>query len=189
LFFDAAPESSGRVVPLKVLGIDPGMATTGWGVVEKGRDQRCRAVRYGCILTPAATPMVERLQALARGLQRLIDDEKPDVAAVEELFFAKDSRTAANVGQARGVILYVLSQRGLPVHEYNPRNVKMALTGYGGADKSQMQKMVQGLLSLKEMPKPDDAADALAIALCHLNTQRFADGPAGAVRPKTGERP
>ncbi|MBI4395531.1 MAG: crossover junction endodeoxyribonuclease RuvC [Elusimicrobia bacterium] len=154
----------------KVLGIDPGIATTGWGFVEKAPPDRFLTVRFGCLLTPAKEPMVQRLRHLAEQLRRLVQAEKPDVAAVEELYFAKDSRTAASVGHARGVILLVLSELGLPVYEYNPRQVKMALTGYGAADKSQMQRMVQRLLSLKEIPKPDDAADALAIALCHLQT-------------------
>jgi len=161
---------------MRVLGIDPGLATTGWGFVEEIAPQRYGGIRFGCLTTPAKMPLVDRLGRLARGLRELAGREKPDAVAVEELFFAKDSKTAASVGHARGVILYVLSELGLPVREYNPRSVKIALTGYGGADKSQMQRMIQGLLRLKSIPKPDDAADALAIALCHINTVHLGVG-------------
>jgi crossover junction endodeoxyribonuclease RuvC len=156
---------------VRVLGIDPGLATLGWGVLE---EDGCgpRSLRYGVITTPARQSMMGRLQSLARDLRSLLRESVPDVVAVEELYFAKDSRTAASVGHARGVILLILAEADLPVHEYNPRQVKMALTGYGAADKSQMQTMIQRILKLPEIPKPDDAADALAIALCHMNTFR-----------------
>jgi crossover junction endodeoxyribonuclease RuvC len=111
---------------------------------------------------------------LARELREVIARERPGLAAVEDLFIAKNSRTAASVGHGRGAILLTLAELGLPIHEYNPRQVKVALTGYGGADKSQMQSMVQRLLGLKEIPRPDDAADALAIALCHINSAPLA---------------
>jgi crossover junction endodeoxyribonuclease RuvC len=155
-----------------VLGIDPGMATTGWGLVQKLTSRQTRLIRFGCFLTPARDPLSARLQSLARQLRDLLKSENPDVAAVEEIYFAKDSRTAASVGHARGVLLLVLAEAGVPIREYNPRQVKMALTGFGAADKSQMQKMVQRLLALPEIPRPDDAADAVAIALCHLNTMQ-----------------
>jgi crossover junction endodeoxyribonuclease RuvC len=155
---------------MKILGIDPGMATTGWGVIQKNGSDGFAVVRHGCFLTPAGQPLAGRLRLLAGQLRELIAREKPVAAAVEELYFAKDSRSAASVGHARGVILLVLSDLGLPVFEYNPRQVKMALTGFGAADKSQVQRMVQRLLSLSVLPRPDDAADALAIALCHLNS-------------------
>jgi crossover junction endodeoxyribonuclease RuvC len=153
-----------------ILGIDPGMATTGWGIIQKTPPDRFTLIRYGCLLTPARHSLVSRLQDLARQLRELVQKEKPDAAAVEELFFSKESRSAASVGHARGAILLVLSDLKIPIYEYNPRQVKTALTGYGSADKSQMQRMTQRLLRLNEIPKPDDAADALAIALCHLNT-------------------
>ncbi len=149
-----------------VLGIDPGLATTGWAVLDTGSGKDV-PLQYGCFLTPAGQPLSERLETLAVALEKLIDQWSPQVAAVEELYFAKNSQTAASVGHARGVILFVLRRRGLPINEYNPRQVKMAVTGFGAAEKGQMQRMVQRLLGLKEMPKPDDAADALAIALCH----------------------
>lgn len=155
---------------MKILGIDPGMATTGWGIVRRLTPQTFSIVRCGCIVTPAGTAMPLRLEELARDLRELVRAEQPEAAAVEELFFAKNSRTAASVGHARGVILLVLRELGLPVFEYNPRKVKIALTGFGSADKYQMQHMVQRLLKLRALPKPDDAADALAIALCHLQT-------------------
>lgn len=154
---------------MKVLGIDPGMATTGWAVVERAGDGY-RAHGYGAIVTGPRTPWPRRLQEIARGLRDVVAREAPAVAAIEELFIAKDSRTASSVGHGRGVLLYTLAELGLPIHEYNPRQVKVALTGYGAADKSQMQNMVQRLLRLPAPPRPDDAADALAIALCHLNT-------------------
>lgn len=126
--------------------------------------------------------MPDRLRLLARELSALIDAERPDVAAIEDLFIAKNSRTAAAVGHGRGVLLLTLADRGLPIHEYNPRQVKMALTGSGAADKGQMQRMVQRLLALKDIPRPDDAADAVAIALCHVHTFR----PEAALRRAAG---
>jgi crossover junction endodeoxyribonuclease RuvC len=157
---------------MRVLGIDPGIATTGWGFVEKTSPQTSRLLCFGAILTPAKDGMVDRLQSISRQLQELIRTHQPAVAAIEELFFAKNSATAAAVGHARGVLLLTLAEAGLPIHEYNPRQVKMSLTGFGAADKPQMQRMVQRFLGLKDIPKPDDAADAVAIALCHINTFR-----------------
>ena len=154
---------------VRVLGIDPGMATTGWAVVERQGDGY-RPLAYGAIVTGAKTPWPQRLQEISREVRALAARHAPQVAAIEELFFAKDSRSASSVGHGRGVLLYTLAELGLPIFEYNPRQVKIALTGYGAADKSQIQHMVQRLLNLKEVPKPDDAADAVAIALCHLNT-------------------
>lgn len=158
---------------MRVLGIDPGLATTGWGLVEKASPDRFSLVRFGCLLTTPDKPLFARLRLLAAALRDLIRAERPAAVAIEELYFAKDSRTAASVGHARGAILLTLTEMDLPIHEYNPRQVKMALTGYGAADKSQMQRMVQRLLGLKDIPRPDDAADAVAIALCHLNTLKI----------------
>lgn len=157
---------------MKVLGIDPGIATTGWGLVRGEPGGGRTLLRFGAILTSAEEPMPSRLLRLADELTALIDRERPDEAAVEELFIAKNSRTAASVGHGRGVILLTLAKMGLSIHEYNPRTVKMSLTGSGAADKGQMQRMAQRLLGLKDIPRPDDAADAVAIALCHLNTFR-----------------
>jgi crossover junction endodeoxyribonuclease RuvC len=130
-------------------------------------------LKCGAILTSAKDAMTDRLRRLSNELKSLIAVERPDEAAIEELYISKNSRTAASVGHGRGVILLTLAESGLSVHEYNPRQVKMSLTGFGAADKSQMQRMVQRLLGLKDIPRPDDAADAVAIALCHLNTLKL----------------
>jgi crossover junction endodeoxyribonuclease RuvC len=154
-----------------ILGVDPGTATTGYGIIRK-EGQRHSLIKYGCILTPAKTPLSDRLVSIFDELSEIIDEYKPEQIAVEELFFAANSKTAIAVGQARGVILLAGKKKGLPVFEYTPLEVKMALTGYGRADKNQIQQMVKTLISLGEIPKPDDAADALAIAICHANTFR-----------------
>lgn len=161
---------------MKVLGVDPGLGTIGWAVLEPEGRETYRVWGYGVIDTPRARPLAERVLFLARELRAIIERERPGEAAVEDLFIAKNSRTAASVGHGRGAILLTLAEAGLPITEYNPRQVKVALTGYGAADKSQMQNMVQRLLRLKEIPKPDDAADALAIALCHINSASFLAG-------------
>lgn len=154
-----------------ILGVDPGTATTGYGIINK-EGQKHTLIKYGCVLTPAKTPLPDRLDTIFDELSALIEEYKPDHVAVEELFFAANSKTAIAVGQARGVILLAGRKKGLPVHEYTPLEVKMALTGYGRADKNQIQQMVKTLLGLRDIPKPDDAADALAIAICHANTFR-----------------
>ncbi len=154
-----------------VLGIDPGLATTGWGVVEKASTQLTLKA-FGAILSPASLPLPQRLHQIHSDLIRLIDTYQPSVLAIEELFFAKFAVSIAATAQARGVILLAAAQKGLPIVEYNPRAVKMAMTGFGSASKIQMQSMVQRHFRLKELPRPDDAADALAIALCHIQTRR-----------------
>lgn len=160
-----------------ILGIDPGIATTGWGVVEKvsganrGKDFVMRD--YGCVLTEAHTPLQHRLEVLYKGMQEILREYKPEAFVAEELFFNKNTTTAMAVGQARGVILLAAQHFSIPFFEYTPSQVKAALTGYGRAEKSQMQRMIQLVLSLKEIPKPDDAADALAIAYCHGVSQRM----------------
>lgn len=156
-----------------VLGLDPGLATLGYGLVE-GEGQDLRAVAYGVIKTPAGAPLAERLLQLREDLLALLEQYRPDVAAVEELFFGTNARTAILVGQARGVVLLTLAEAHLPIAEYTPLQAKQAITGYGQADKLQMQHMVRILLSLEELPKPDDAADALALAICHHHTARMA---------------
>lgn len=159
---------------MRVLGIDPGTATTGYALVEGqpgGNDDRL--LEFGTIRTTPDTPMPERLAEIHRALGELIAELQPDAAAVEELFFARNSSTALTVGQARGVILLAAAQAGLPIHEYKPREIKQSLTGYGAADKRQVQDMLRILLGLAEVPRPDDAADAVATALCHLQTARY----------------
>ncbi len=156
-----------------VLGIDPGTARTGFGVVnEDGRGQ-LSLVEYGVISTLAEQTPAERLHMLHEQLVRLIQVHQPLEAAVERLFFQKNVSTAMLVGQARGVILLALQQAGLPIGEYSPQDIKLAVTGYGAADKVQMQRMVKTLLSMPDLPEPDDAADALAVAICHCHSARL----------------
>jgi len=156
-----------------VLGLDPGTATTGYGFVRATADGRFTAIDYGVILTPAKTPLAERLQMLYERLQALLRRYPPDGAAVEKLFFQKNVTTAMSVGQARGVLLLALAQAGLSVAEYTPNEIKESVTGYGSAGKMQVQRMVQMLLGLEAPPRPDDAADALAVALCHAQHLRW----------------
>ncbi len=158
-----------------VLGIDPGTATTGYGLVRQTKDGSLEAVAHGAILTPAKTPMPERLEILYTELQEIILLHQPESAAVEKLFFQKNVKTALSVGQGRGVVLLALAQAGLKIGEYTPNEIKQAVTGYGSAGKAQMQEMVKMLLGLNERPKPDDAADALAVAICHLHSSRYAE--------------
>jgi crossover junction endodeoxyribonuclease RuvC len=155
-----------------ILGVDPGTATTGYGLIKK-QGQKYELIDFGCILTPAKTPLHDRLDTIFEELSEIIEKHKPEQIAVEEIFFAANARTAIAVGQARGVILLAGKKKGLEIYEYTPLEVKMALTGYGRADKKQIQAMVKALLSLTEIPKPDDAADALAIAICHGQTCRY----------------
>lgn len=157
---------------MAVLGIDPGIATTGYGIVRE-RDATLEAVAYGVISTPAHTPDVSRLQAIYRDLSALIEEHQPTSCAVEKLFFSKNVSTAMSVGQARGVTLLALADSGLSIAEYTPNEIKQAVTGHGGADKQQMQEMVRLLLGLDDIPRPDDAADALAVAICHHHMGRY----------------
>ena len=156
-----------------VLGIDPGTATTGYGLVRETDQGGLVAVDYGVILTPARQQAEKRLLLLYERLLEIIHLHRPDCGAVEKLFFQKNVTTAIAVGQARGVTLLALAQCGLPVAEYTPLEVKQAVSGYGGADKLQVQMMVQAILALANLPRPDDAADALAIAVCHLQSYRM----------------
>jgi crossover junction endodeoxyribonuclease RuvC len=155
------------------LGIDPGTATTGFGLVRLNPDGELVAVKYGVILTPKDMSASSRLVILYDQLQGLLKQYKPDTAAVEKLFFSRNVTTALAVGQARGVVMLSLEQAGVEPFEYTPNEVKQAVAGFGGADKRQVQDMVRALLQLDSIPKPDDAADALAIAITHLNTRRY----------------
>jgi crossover junction endodeoxyribonuclease RuvC len=163
-----------------VLGIDPGTATTGYGLVTETESGGLQAITYGVILTTADLPMAERLLILFKRMQELLLLHQPDSGAVEKLFFQRNVTTAISVGQARGVILLAMAEAGCSVAEYNPMEVKQAVCGYGGADKNQVQQMVTALLNLEKVPKPDDAADALAIAICHLNSSRYTEKMASA---------
>ena len=151
-----------------IFGIDPGTATTGYGVISVVGN-RFKMIDCGVILTPAGMDMEKRLEMLYDKLGQLLDLYQPDHAAVEELFFNQNITTAITVGQARGVILLCCAKRNIPVFEYTPLQSKQALVGYGRADKKQMQQMVKVFLGLPEVPKPDDAADALAMAICHAH--------------------
>ena len=155
------------------LGIDPGIATTGYGLVRLTRDGELVAVSFGIISTPKDSRAPARLEILFDQLKALLKKHKPDTAAVEKLFFQSNVKTALSVGQARGVIMLCLQKAGIEPFEYTPNEVKQAVAGYGGADKRQVQDMVRALLQLDSIPKPDDAADALAIAITHLNTKRY----------------
>lgn len=156
-----------------VLGIDPGTATTGYGLVGDTPSGGLQAIAYGVIITPPDMPMPERLLLLYRRLKEILLLHQPETGAVEKLFFQRNVTTALAVGQARGVILLSLAEAGLAVSEYTPMEVKQAICGYGGAEKSQIQQMVKTLLELQDIPRPDDAADALAIAICHLSNSRY----------------
>ncbi|MBL8099339.1 MAG: crossover junction endodeoxyribonuclease RuvC [Anaerolineales bacterium] len=155
------------------LGIDPGTATTGYGFVRLMPDGELSAVSFGIISTDKDESPSARLEKIFDELNKLIKKHKPETAAVEKLFFARNVTTGIAVGQARGVVLLALQKAGVETFEYSPNEVKQAVAGYGFAEKRQMQEMVRTLLQLDKIPKPDDAADALAIAITHLNTKRY----------------
>ena len=151
---------------MKILGIDPGYAILGYGVIEK-TGNRFRVCSYGAVTTESSMAMEDRLEHLYESLREIIDEENPDVAAIEQLFFNTNAKTAIMVGQARGVAVLACKKGGLEIEEYTPLQIKQALVGYGRADKKQVQWMVKTMLNLSEVPKPDDTADALAAAICH----------------------
>lgn len=157
---------------MRILGLDPGTATTGYGIVDVVEGE-FTAVTYGVITTPAKMPMPQRLQKIHQELQQLLEEYQPDSVGIEEVFFGRNVTTAITVGQARGVLLLTVANAGLPIGEYSPPKIKDAVTGYGKADKAQVQLMVRNLLDLEETPRPDDAADGLAIAITHYHYQRF----------------
>jgi crossover junction endodeoxyribonuclease RuvC len=160
------------VALMRTLGVDPGTALLGYGIVES--EPEARLITYGVIETESRTPMPERLLILFDGVNDLVARFHPDVVAVEQLFFARNATTAIAVGQARGVVLLAAAHAAIPVFEYSPTEVKQAIVGYGRAEKRQMQEMVRLILNLDFPPQPDDAADALAVALCHAQTAPFA---------------
>jgi crossover junction endodeoxyribonuclease RuvC len=155
------------------IGIDPGTAITGYGILQEESDGSLSVIDYGVIETSPREAMPQRLVQLYHELKNVIDLHKPQSGAVEKLFFARNVRTALSVGQARGVALLALAEAGVELAEYSPNEVKQAVAGYGGADKHQVQSMVQALLKLDRIPQPDDAADALAVAICHLHSARI----------------
>ncbi len=155
-----------------IIGIDPGVATTGFGVIEV-KDNKARAINWGCIDTSAKNCTGERLTEISEGIDNLISRYKPEVVAIEKLFFFKNLKTALPVSQAKGVILFTIHQKKIPVYEFTPLQMKMAVTGYGRAEKKQVQKMIEKLLEIKEPIKKDDAADALGVALCCFYQRRY----------------
>ncbi len=160
------------------LGIDPGTAALGYGLVREHDDGSLACVHYGVIRTKAETPMPRRLQQIHDELAAVLRRYRPDRAAVEELFFARNVTNAISVAQARGVVLLALQEAGLPIAEYKPNAIKQSITGYGGAQKAQVQEMIRLLLALERTPRPDDAADALAVAIADLHSYRLAElGP------------
>ena len=155
-----------------ILGIDPGLAHTGWGIIEERRGEvRCRA--YGCIETSAGSPLAVRLSHIAHDLKDVVERYRPNTAAIESIYFGANVRSAIPTAHGRGAALGALSECALEIGEYTPMQIKQALTGYGKADKTQIQQMVKTFLGLPKIPRPDDAADALAVALCHAQTNRF----------------
>lgn len=149
----------------RILGIDPGLAESGWGMVENSGN-RLKLLGYGTIVTSAGTEHTSRLLAIHDEILRVIKEFNPDIAAIEKLYFAKNAKTAMPVGEARGVLCLALAQSALPVFEYAPNQIKMAITGVGGAEKKQIQEMVRLILGLDDIPRPDHAADALGAAIC-----------------------
>jgi crossover junction endodeoxyribonuclease RuvC len=156
-----------------VIGVDPGTAITGYGVVGQTNQGNFELLACGVIRTLAHQPMPERLHELYTDFQSLLDEFQPDQIAIEKLFFGRNVTTAITVGQARGVLLLAGAQRQIPIAEYTPAEVKQAISGYGNAEKRQMQEMVQRILQLPELPQPDDAADGVAVALCHLQSSLY----------------
>jgi len=154
---------------VKIIGIDPGTGITGFGVIEAGKDSY-RLIDAGVIRTPANSPLPARLDTIFQHLEEIIAEHGPDAMAVEKIFFSQNVTTAISVSHARGVVLLVGQRAGMPISEYTPLQIKQALTGYGRAEKSQVQQMVKTMLKLKETPKPDDCADAIAAAICHAMT-------------------
>lgn len=157
---------------MRILGIDPGTATVGWGILEVNGGTMT-AVAYGHIATSPALPLSERIAEIARDLREISKQYSPEEASVEKIFFFKNQKTVIAVSQARGAILLTLETLGIRLFEYTPLQVKQSLTGYGRAEKKQMQIMIKSILKLSEIPKPDDVADALALALCHANSREM----------------
>lgn len=155
---------------MRILGIDPGLAIVGWGMIERVNGMTFRPIAYGSINTPAHTPVPSRLALIYKNINHIIEKYHPDEMAIEELFFTNNQTTGIAVAEARGVILLAAEEHGIPIAEYTPPQVKQAVVGYGGAEKKQVIAMVTSLLRLPAPPKPDDTADAIAIALCHAQS-------------------
>ena len=154
---------------MRILGIDPGYGITGFGIIQ-GERGKFSLLRYGAITTPAHTDFSARLEMIYEDMRQLLEVAKPDAVAIEELFFGQNVTTGIGVAQSRGVILLAIRQAGVPVFSYKPMQVKQSVVGYGNATKHQVQDMTKRILGLEKLPKPDDAADAIAIALCHARS-------------------
>ena len=159
---------------LTILGVDPGYAIFGWGVIEY-RSSMHKLVGYGTVETDKNEPLPARLKKIYAGLTEIIENTRPDACAIEELFFSSNQKTAIKVGEARGAAVLACANADIPVYEYTPLQIKQALTGYGRAEKHQVQEMVRQILGLERAPRPDDAADAVAAAICHANSSGFID--------------
>lgn len=157
---------------MRILGIDPGLATMGYGIIESNGD-RHRLIQYGVLTTQAGQPTPQRLRAIFTGVQQLMDTFKPEEVAFEELFFSKNITTGMAVSAARGAALVAVAQKTDEIYEYTPMQVKLAVTGHGKAEKNQVQQMVKALLGMPQIAKPDDAADAIAVAITHANSMRM----------------
>jgi crossover junction endodeoxyribonuclease RuvC len=155
---------------VRILGVDPGIATTGWAIIESGKE--IKTLAYGHIETSPRNKDADRLQEICFDLEKICDLYQPQETAIEKLFFFKNQKTIIPVAQSRGAILLTLVRKGITIAEYTPLQIKQALTGYGRADKNQIQEMVKSILHLPCIPKPDDVADALAIAICHLHSRK-----------------
>ena len=166
---------------MRIIGIDPGYAILGFGIVDM-KGGRFSLVEYGALTTEAGQAMPDRLRSIYAGLMEKIAEADPDVAAVEELFFNTNVKTAIKVGEARGAAILACTNSGLPVYEYTPLQIKQALAGYGRAEKEQIQQIVRSVLGIDDIPRPDDAADAVAAAICHGNSSGYLDRVARAVR-------
>ncbi len=158
---------------MAVIGIDPGTALTGYGIIKELSDQSLQVIDFGVIRTESTDKPEIRLRKIFSQLNEILSLYKPETGAVEKLFFQRNTRTAMSVGQARGVAILSLAEAGLSVSEYSPVEIKQAVVGYGKASKNQVQQMVKTLLNLQEIPKPDDAADALAVAICHIHSRKM----------------
>ena len=172
IFNSKIDENKGVRNKMIIIGIDPGYAIVGIGVVEYVGN-KFRTLEYNAITTPGGMPTVERLKKIYTEMTMYIDKYKPDAVAIEELFFNSNQKTAINVAQARGVLLVAVANKNVPISEYTPLQVKQSVTGYGRADKKQIQSMVKMILGLNVIPKPDDAADALALAICHAHSNKM----------------
>lgn len=162
----------GKTLQMIIMGIDPGFAITGYGIV-KYEGNRFSVLDYGAVTTEASMKLSQRLLVLSQQLELLIMQHKPDAVAIEELFFNKNIKTALTVGHGRGVAVVSAARCGVDIYEYTPLQVKQAVVGYGRAEKAQIQQMVKSILNLSKIPKPDDVADALAVAICHGNSHRL----------------